>query len=367
MYKLRLFLLFCFCSGVSMAADRYINILTPASNDIVEPGQSLLVRGTGRGLFEGNVVVRITDAGGGEPLLQQPTTMKLDDIAAAGKWQIHVTLPQSLPDTLVLSAFSPSPKEGDASINSNELTLMTKVAPSLEGPGWKLDRYRDASGQLIPVLQDTRVTVQFSGGKLSGSAGCNRYFGTYKTTAADQIHLAPNMGMTMMACAQPVSDQERQYLALLESAAGFQLTDHSMQLLDENHQAVLEYTALQPLMLENTPWRAVGINNGKGGVVSAATTGRATASFKAGKVTGHTGCNTFHASYEITGEHIRMGPVMSTRKHCAEPEGIMQQEQQYLHALSQARVMELTDSGLKLRDEQGSLQVHFVAADTQPR
>jgi heat shock protein HslJ len=54
---------------------------------------------------------------------------------------------------------------------------------------------------------------------------------------------------------------------------------------------------------------------------------------------------------------------MTTRMHCAEPDGIMDQEQEYLAALSRARVYELTDSGLKLRDENGSLQVNFVAGD----
>ena len=58
-----------------------------------------------------------------------------------------------------------------------------------------------------------------------------------------------------------------------------------------------------------------------------------------------------------------MGPAMTTRKHCAEPDGTMDQEQEYLQALSRVRVYELTDTGLKLRDEKGSLQVNFVVGD----
>lgn len=89
-----------------------------------------------------------------------------------------------------------------------------------------------------------------------------------------------------------------------------------------------------------------------------------TARFNDGKVSGHAGCNTFNASYEITDDRISMGPAMTTRMHCAEPDGIMEQEQEYLAALSRAQVFELTDNGLKLRDENGSLQVNFVAGDT---
>jgi len=365
MKNIRILALILFSSS-SMAADRYIHIMAPAAHDIVEPGQPLLVNGTGRGLFEGNVVVRIEDASG-EQLLQVPTTMKRDDIAAEGEWQISLTLPQSLPDTLVLSAFSLSPKEGDAAISSGPITLMTQATPGLEGNGWKLGRYRDVSGLLMQVLPDTRVTAHFMDGKLNGSAGCNRYFGTYTTGSGDQLSLSTNMGMTMMSCAPLVSDQERQYLDLLATVAGFQWADHSLQLFGQDHRTILEYTAIKPLMLEHTPWQAAGINNGKGGVVSTATTELATAYFKDGKVSGHAGCNTFNASYETTGDQIRIGQVMSTRKHCPQPDGIMQQEQQYLQALSRARVFELTDCGLKLRDDNGSLQVNFVAGDTESR
>ena len=58
-----------------MAAERYINIATPVEHERVDPAEPLLVSGTGRGLFEGNVVVRIEDVAG-ELLLQMPTTMR---------------------------------------------------------------------------------------------------------------------------------------------------------------------------------------------------------------------------------------------------------------------------------------------------
>ena len=50
---------------------------------------------------------------------------------------------------------------------------------------------------------------------------------------------------------------------------------------------------------------------------------------------------------------------MTTRKHCAEPDGIMEQEQQYLQALVRAHAYTLKPDGLELRDENGSLQVRY--------
>jgi len=233
----------------------------------------------------------------------------------------------------------------------------------LETSDWRLDRYLDASGQMTTVLPDTTVTASFMGGKLSGSAGCNRYFGNYNTGTENQLGISTHIGATMMACAPPVSKQERQYLDRLPVVVAFQLEGGSLRLLDKEHQVVLEYSAVTPLTLEDTHWQAAGINNGKGGVVSSANTQLATARFQDGKVSGHAGCNSFSASYEIKGNLITMGPAMTTRRHCAEPDGIMDQEQEYLQALSRVRVYELSDSRLKLRDEKGSLQVDFVAGE----
>ena len=191
MCNIRLFILLLLFSGAGMAADRYIKITTPVEHEHVDPAQPLLVSGTGRGLFEGNVVVRIEDAAG-KPLLQVPTTMKRDHIAAAGEWQISIMLPRPVPETIRLTAFSPSLKEGDAAISSRSITLATQPRvdnlTGLEGADWQLSRYLDASGQLLPVLPGTTVTARFRDGKVGGSAGCNRYFGGY--TAGTGSHLS---------------------------------------------------------------------------------------------------------------------------------------------------------------------------------
>ena len=93
MYSIVIFVMLFLFSAASLAADRYIKIATPVEQDIVDPTLPLLVNGTGRGLFEGNVVVRIEDPAGAQ-LVQIPTTMKRGDIAAEGEWQISIKLPK---------------------------------------------------------------------------------------------------------------------------------------------------------------------------------------------------------------------------------------------------------------------------------
>ena len=135
--------------------------------------------------------------------------------------------------------------------------------------------------------------------------------------------------------------------------------------MNAENRLILQYAAHQTATLENTQWQASGINNGKGGVVSSTATHLATARFEEGKVSGNAGCNNFSASYTISGEDLTIGPAMATRRLCAEPIGIMEQEQQYLQALQQAHSYQLGSDKLgrgrlELRNEKGSLLVRFA-------
>ena len=57
------------------------------------------------------------------------------------------------------------------------------------------------------------------GGRLSGHAGCNRFFGAFEITG-DRIAVGP-LGATRMACPGPVMELERVFLHALETASGF--------------------------------------------------------------------------------------------------------------------------------------------------
>ena len=55
-----------------------------------------------------------------------------------------------------------------------------------------------------------------------------------------------------------------------------------------------------------------------------------------GQLTGSAGCNDYFGPYETDGQKISMGPFGTGRTACSEPEGIMEQESQYLAALETA-------------------------------
>jgi heat shock protein HslJ len=172
------------------------------------------------------------------------------------------------------------------------------------------------------------------------------------------------MGSTQMACAPEVLAQEQRYLSLLGQVATITREGDRLALQDADSARLLEFVATEPTSLEATNWQATGINNGQGGVVSTAATSMSTAVFAAGQLSGSGGCNSYTAAYEIDGDQISIGPAAATRKFCNEPEGIMDQERQFLEALGRATIFSLTPEKLDLRDENGSLQVSFrVAGD----
>ncbi len=64
--------------------------------------------------------------------------------------------------------------------------------------------------------------------------------------------------------------------------------------------------------------------------------GKATLAFpEAGRVAGNASCNRFTGSVEITGNHLKMGPLASTRMACVDAD-VSKQEDTYLKALNGA-------------------------------
>jgi heat shock protein HslJ len=230
----------------------------------------------------------------------------------------------------------------------------------LESSEWQLESYADETCELRQLLPKSSIHATFDNGKLHGSGGCNQYSGQYNSTQEQRLSISDRIASTMMACAPAVSQQEQHYLSLLPKVTHYLFKDDALLMMNAQNQLILKYTVLQSAMLERTQWQASGINNGKGGVVSSTSTHMATVRFEEGKVSGSAGCNNFSASYTISGENLTIGPAMATRKSCAEPEGIMEQEQQFLQALQKSHTYKLGRDRLELRNEKGSLLVRFV-------
>ena len=95
-----------------------------------------------------------------------------------------------------------------------------------EGESWLLVSYGD--GEAPP--DDVEATAEFADGQITGSAGCNNYFGSYETDGPEMT--AGPMGSTMMFCADPegVMDLEQEFLTALGTAETFEVEDGELRI-----------------------------------------------------------------------------------------------------------------------------------------
>jgi heat shock protein HslJ len=120
---------------------------------------------------------------------------------------------------------------------------------SLEGTHWALVTLRGE-----PPLTGTTPSAEFSADQLSGSTGCNHYFGTYQVSGSD-ITIS-DVARTEMYCADPegVMDQEDAFVAALASVASYRLTGEQLELLDATDTAILAFEP--PPAVPDTPTAA---------------------------------------------------------------------------------------------------------------
>lgn len=101
-------------------------------------------------------------------------------------------------------------------------------AAPLQGTEWLAE---DIGGRGVLDIVQSTLTIE-GGGKISGSGGCNRYFGTV-TVEDGKIKVGP-LGATQMACVPAQMDQERKFLDALSNTRGYRIEGSKLTLLDAN-------------------------------------------------------------------------------------------------------------------------------------
>jgi heat shock protein HslJ len=199
----------------------YLEIDEPANGAVLDTTNPVPVSGTGGGLPEGNVVVQALDANN-NVLAEQATTLQGSDVATGGQgsWSVNLIVQPPAGTIGQIVAFSPSPDSDEVVAGSAVEVTYGEEMLGLEGPTWILER----------TLLNTEITAMFENGKLTGSAGCNTYNGTYTATSGsseNEITIGP-LATTRMACEGRVMDQETRYLSALEAAETYTISDTTL-------------------------------------------------------------------------------------------------------------------------------------------
>ena len=98
---------------------------------------------------------------------------------------------------------------------------------------WEVTAFLQGDG-VSSLVEGSRITATFAeGGKLSGSAGCNDYSGTF--TLGSRTLTIDDVSATELACEIPagVMEQEQAFLAALPRTARYTLEGRSLTLLTE--------------------------------------------------------------------------------------------------------------------------------------
>ncbi len=198
-------------------------------------------------------------------------------------------------------------------------------------------------------LEGTTLTLRFGAdGSASGSDGCNRFMTAFTQDGAN-LTFDPAAG-TMMMCPEPagVMEQAAAYTAALAQTTTFTANERQLALLAGNQILATFVADVQDL--SGSEWNVTMFNNGREAVVGVIEGTEITASFGANdELSGSAGCNQYVGSYTVDGNAIQIGQLGSTMRFCAEPEGVMEQEQAFLAALQSAATFSVEGDALEMR------------------
>lgn len=109
--------------------------------------------------------------------------------------------------------------------------------------------------------------------------------------------------------------------------------------------------------LAGTRWEVVNFNNGSA-LVSLIDGTRITIEFgQDSRVTGNSGCNTYFAPYQVDGSSITIGQPGGSQQLCSEPEGIMEQEAEFLNALPTSATFRIDGNMLEMSTAGGQIAI----------
>lgn len=219
--------------------------------------------------------------------------------------------------TIALAAFSLyscGPTKTSNTLENPNTTTSTNIT----GSYWKLETLE---GKTISTLQENKREIGFtlneSENRISGFAGCNGFFGTYKIEEGNRISFS-SLGATKMACPDTAFN-ENDFLKIFGSVDNYRITGDRLE-LNVGKRAPL---AVFKRVVNDEPivekyWKLKTLE-GKDVKMVENQEKEIYFTLKAedNRVTGFAGCNTILGSYVLeTGNRIRFKNMGSTMMAC---------------------------------------------------
>jgi len=116
-------------------------------------------------------------------------------------------------------------------------------AAVLSATPWKLTAVGDAPA-LSPPASAAAAEIAFDreNGKITGSTGCNHFFGTFDAGEESSLKLVP-VGQTLMACNGETDSQEKAFLDALRATASYRVSGKTLELLGAGGRVIARFAA----------------------------------------------------------------------------------------------------------------------------
>jgi heat shock protein HslJ len=169
------------------------------------------------------------------------------------------------------------------------------------------------------LASDAPIVLEFVDGEVRASAGCNTLYGTVESLHGGILVLSP-LGGTERGCPRDLHEQDEWLTEFLSSRPRWTLDREVLVLASSSVEIeLLDRRVADPdRPLEGTRWQIDSIIEGDGpdGSVAQFPAADAHLHFEDGTVTGFTGCNQVHGTYEIDGSRITVGELVQTDVAC---------------------------------------------------
>lgn len=236
-----------------------------------------------------------------------------------------------------------------------------EIADYVKGSEWRLTTFH-YDDVVSSVISGSEITLIFHEESISGSAGCNRYMGSYSVDGAG-ISIGA-IGATKMFCGEAgIMEQEGRYISLLGEAEVIAVDGETLTLSDAAGSPLLTFeriTELPEPSLTGVQWRLVSITE-KGYVSEAIPERAVTATFDGERISGSGGCNSYSAGYQMDGSMLVIDHPVSTLVYCETPPGLMDQESRFFSLLPKMAEYSIENGSLTLSSADGDISLSFVS------
>jgi len=238
--------------------------------------------------------------------------------------------------------------------------MVTQFA--LSGTEWQLES-TGGPADSSPAPAGANLTLGFSDYRYIGFAGCNWFQGLFDAKG-DALTLEPPAKSQGGCVSKPEAQKlQASYLTGLASVVSYAIEDGKLVLYAANQQRMGTMAPLEAVPFEGTTWELMFYPSADAVDAVPVLPGAAiTARFDGGKLTGNAGCNDYTAEYKRDDTQLTVGPVAATKKMCAEPAGVMEQENAYLKMLAEVGAINQFARSIELLKADGTPLLMYHSA-----